>query len=208
VAEEGEVMLRALVRVIHRVTQMMDLEPLEPFARTHKAETVEILGERWYSKACNSDREAVGLINPARSGPKRTEVYCYLGGGGLTEASTSHANLAQGVVVKTKSWETAVAVCVAVSLITAAVPGQTTFLENSFCATDCGESSLAAEEGEELQDAQESAEDLKSAFTTMYEATLHQVWAEIRLPPWLIMSLEEKSEADARLALKALRDFW
>jgi hypothetical protein len=127
VAEEGEVMLRALIRVVQRVTQEMGLEPLEPFARTHKAETVEILGERWYSKACGSDREAVGLINPARSGPKRTEVYCYLGGGGgLTEAST---DLAQGVVCKTKSWETAVAVCVAVSLITAAVPGPTTFLE-------------------------------------------------------------------------------
>ena len=93
-------MLRALIiRVVQRVTQEMGLEPLEPFARTHKAETVEILGERWYSKACGSDREAVGLINPARSGPKRTEVYCYLGGGGLTEAST---NLAQGVVCKTK----------------------------------------------------------------------------------------------------------
>jgi hypothetical protein len=70
-------------------------------------------------KACRSDREAVGLIDPDRSGPKRPRVYRYLGGG-LTEAST---NLAQCVVCKTKIWETAVAVCVALSLITAAVPG-------------------------------------------------------------------------------------
>ena len=107
--EEGEILLRALMHVILQVSNEMNLAPHELFARTHKAESVDILGLRWYSKACRSDREAVGLIDPGRSGPKRTKVYCYLGGGGLTEAST---NLAQGVVCKTKSWETAVAVCV------------------------------------------------------------------------------------------------
>ena len=87
----------------------MNLDPHELFARTHKTESVDILGLRWYSKACRSDREAVGLIDPDRSGPKRTRVYCYLGHGSLTEAST---NLAQGVVCRTKSWETAVVVFV------------------------------------------------------------------------------------------------
>jgi hypothetical protein len=112
--------------VVLRVSKEMNLDRRELFARTHKAESVEIPELRWYSKACRSDREAVGLIDPDRSGPKRIRVYCYLGGGGLTEAST---NLAQGVVCRTKSWETAAVVCVAVSLITAAVPGPTVFLE-------------------------------------------------------------------------------
>ena len=89
------------------------------------------MGQRWYSKACGSDREAVGLINPARSGPKRTEVYCYLGGGSLTEVSMSHANLATWL----RAWFARQRIgrwrwlCVAVSLITAAVPEPTTFLE-------------------------------------------------------------------------------
>ena len=123
---KGEILLRALMLVVLRVVKGMNLDRHELFARTHKAESVDILGLRWYSKACNSDREAVDLIDPDRSGPKRTRVYCYLGGGGLTEAST---NLAQGVVCRTKSWETAVVACVAVSLITVAVPGPTVFLE-------------------------------------------------------------------------------
>jgi hypothetical protein len=137
-------------------------------------------------------------------------VYCYLGGGGLTEASTSHANLAQGVVCKTKSWETAVAVCVALSLITAAVPGPTTFLEKCFCATDCGESSLIqgnSMEDDELEVSQESAEDLKHAFTSMYDAMLRLVWAKIGMPAWLIMNTYTKSEEDAREVLACLRAF-
>ena len=112
--------------VVLRVSKETNLDRHEPFARTHKAESVDTLGLRWYSKACRSDREAVGLIDPDRSGPRRARVYCYLGGGGLTETST---NLAQGVVCRTKSWETAVVVCVAVTLITVAVPGPTVFLE-------------------------------------------------------------------------------
>ena len=100
--------MRAFMLVVLCVSKEMNLDRHELFARTHKAESVEIPELRWYSKACNSDREAVGLIDPDRSRPKRTKVYCYLGGGGLTEAST---NLAQGVVCRTQSWETAVVVC-------------------------------------------------------------------------------------------------
>ena len=85
--------------VVLRVSKEMILDRREPFARTHTAESVDIHGVRWYLKACRSDREAVGLIDPGRSGLRRTRVYCYLGGGGLTEAST---NLAQGVVLQNK----------------------------------------------------------------------------------------------------------
>ena len=44
VAEEREVMLRALIPVVHRVTQEMGFDHAKHFARTHKTESVEILG--------------------------------------------------------------------------------------------------------------------------------------------------------------------
>ena len=78
IAEEGERMLRAFVLVVLAVYNQFNDEELVPFARTHKAESVEILGERWFSKACGSDREAVGLRDPQRQGPKSTRLYCYL----------------------------------------------------------------------------------------------------------------------------------
>ena len=145
---------------------------------------MDILGLRWYSKACNSDREAVGLIDPDRSGPKRTRAYCYLGGGGLTEAST---NLAQGVVCRTKSWETAVVVCVAVSLITAAVPGPTVFLEQWGCVVDGVGSSdaiLFDEQEEEWEGSSDAIlfEGLATEFRDGYELSLNLLWANIKLP--------------------------
>ena len=169
---------------------------------------MDILGLRWYSKACRSDREAVGLIDPDRSGPTRTKVYCYLGGGGLTEAST---NLAQGVVCRTKSWETAVAVCVAVSLITAAVPGPTVFLEQWACVVDGVGSSDPFEEHEEEAEASlenVAAEDFATKFREPYEMCLHVLWAKIKLPASLIMNMEDETlEKDARHNLGQLRAF-
>jgi hypothetical protein len=64
--DEGEILLRAFMLVVLRVSKEMSLDRHELFARTHKAESVEILGLRWYLQACNSDREAVGLIDPDR----------------------------------------------------------------------------------------------------------------------------------------------
>ena len=206
--EEGDILLRALMHVILQVSNEMNLAPHELFARTHKAESVDILGLRWYSKACRSDREAVGLIDPDRSGPKRTRVYCYLGGGGLTEAST---NLAQGVVCKTKSWETAVAVCVAVSLITAAVPGPTVFLEQWACVVDGVGSSDPFEEHEEEEEASlenVAAEDLATKFMEAFKMCLDELWDKIKLPSYEIMNIEaETSEEDARHNLGQLRAF-
>ena len=135
IAEEGERMLRAFVLVVLAVYNKFNDEVLVPFARTHKAESVEILGERWFSKTCNSDREAVGLRDPQRQGPKSTRLYCYLGGGGLTEASTF---LAQGVVCKAKTWKLAVAVCVAVRVLTTCVPGPMVSLDPELCTQDEG----------------------------------------------------------------------
>jgi hypothetical protein len=91
---------------------------------------LEILGQRWYSKACRSDREAVTLINQELPKPRRQQVYYCLGGGGLTVASTY---LVHGVVCKTKTWNAAAAVCMAVALLTAAVPGRIVLLEERVC---------------------------------------------------------------------------
>ena len=196
------------MHVILQVSNEMNLVPHELFARTRKAESVDILGLRWYSKACQSDREAVGLIDPDRSGPKRTKVYCYLAGGGLAEAST---NLAQGVVCNTKIWETAVAVRVAVSLLTAAVPGPTVFLEQWACVVDgVGSSDPFEEHAEEEEVSLEivAAEDLATNFRETFEMCLHVLWAKIKLPSPLIMNMEaETSEEDARHNLGQLRAF-
>jgi hypothetical protein len=128
--DRGERMLRAFVLVVSRI---LDELSLEPKAITHKAETLEILGERWFSKACRSDREACALVDSTLHKSKQKRVYCYLGGGGLSEASTW---LAQGVVVRAKSWDEAAAVCTAVSLLTMGVLGQTVFLEPELITTD------------------------------------------------------------------------
>ena len=45
--DRGERMLRAFVLAVKRA---LDNSSLEPKAITHKAETVEILGERWFFK--------------------------------------------------------------------------------------------------------------------------------------------------------------
>ena len=72
VAEEMQVKLRAPIHAVHRIAQELGLYPCpKPFAQNHIAESAEILGERWYNKACHSDREAMGLISPLRSDPNR-----------------------------------------------------------------------------------------------------------------------------------------
>ena len=60
------------------------------------------MGSRWYSKACNSYREACVLLDPMRARPKQKRIYTYLGGGGLSVASSW---MTQGVVVRAKSWD-------------------------------------------------------------------------------------------------------
>jgi len=131
VVEQGELMLRSFVRVVKRLLDETDphSEDLVVKAIRHKAESVEILGERWFSKACQSDREAAVILDPRLSRPKQKRVYCYLGGGGLSEASTW---LAQGVVVRAKSWREAAAVVTAIALLTSCTPGETVRMESEF----------------------------------------------------------------------------
>ena len=60
-------------------------------------------------------------------------------------------------------------------------------------------------EDDELEVSQESAEDLKHAFTSMYDAMLRLVWDKIGMPVWLLMNMSDTSEEDAREALACLR---
>jgi len=133
VATSGELMLRAFILFVNRIVAMEGGSILIPMARTHKAETVEIQGQLWFTKACASDREAVTLIDTSMAKAQSKRVYAYLGGGGLTEAST---DLASGVVVKVWSWEMAACVAAATALLSAATPGRTVRLERSFVTTD------------------------------------------------------------------------
>jgi len=59
-------------------------------------------------------------------------------------------------------------------------------------------------EDDELEVSQESAEDLKHAFTSMYDAMLQMVWEKIGMPLWLL-NMFDKSEEDAREGLACLR---
>jgi hypothetical protein len=215
VAEQGELMLRAFILVVSRVIQVTTQDPLVPVAMTHKAETVEILGHRWYSKACRSDREAVALINQELPKPRRKQVYCYLGGGGLTEASTF---LAQGVVCKTKTWDAAAAVCTAVGLLTAAVPGRTVLLEESFCTTDSdaqADGNAVFEEEDDEEDTEETPDEVMASgsqgvahdFAQQCRCNLFVLASKLGLPEMSLDGDHVKSESEAQLALPLLRAF-
>jgi hypothetical protein len=210
VAESGELLLRAFMLVVHRVLieslSAAERDPLTLFARTHKAETVEIGGQRWHSKACNSDREAVGICNTLLRGSKHTQVYCYLGGGGLTDASASYADLSQGVVCKTKTWRQCAAVCVAVALLTAAVPGPTAVLDEDFCSTDCPDE----------DDAEGGLPDLSAPGegTTRVQGFMHEhniqlmwLWNKLGYSLELLEKGRQKSVQEAKDAMEKLREF-
>ena len=102
--------------------------------------------------------------------------------------------------------------CVAVSLITAAVPGPTVFLEQWACVVDGVGSSDPFEEHEEEEEEASlenvAAEDLATTFGETYGMCLDELWAKIKLPSSLIMNIEaETSEEDARHNLGQLRAF-
>ena len=135
VVEKGELMLRAFI--LSALGILDNTQPnhgLQPLALAHKAESVEIMGSRWYSKACNSDREACVLLDPMCARPKQKRIYTYLGGGGLSVASSW---MTQGVVVRAKSWDEGVAaLSSACTLLSAATPGPTVVLTPEFVTSD------------------------------------------------------------------------
>eukprot|EP00975_Prorocentrum_lima_P022881 4815579-Prorocentrum_lima.AAC.1 len=55
----------------------------------HKAEVKEVAGITWFSKACFSDRLAIGIFNSTLQAGRRKRVYMYHGGGVMGEAQAS-----------------------------------------------------------------------------------------------------------------------
>ena len=82
----------------------------------HKAEVKEVVGQVWFTKACQSNRVASCLFEEGRKAGKRKRVYIYRGGGSLD--SNNKTELASGIVVICKTWE--LAACVHVALWMAA----------------------------------------------------------------------------------------
>ena len=163
---------------------------------------MEILGERWFSKACRSDREAVGLLDPNAKGSKQVQLYCYLGGGGLTEASTF---LAQGVVVKAKTRKLALAVCLAVRILTAAVPGPTAELEETFCTID--EEMHDDDDDDDMEpDASRPTEGV-AEFVSKYRGKVGWVCGMFGLPASLLL-VDHSTVEDAHQASAGLRRPW
>ncbi len=64
---------------------------------------------------------ATYLCDPRLRGGKQKRLYCYVGGGSLTEGSTQ---LAQAVVVRAKSWTYAALAVATMEILAACVPGQ------------------------------------------------------------------------------------
>ena len=107
--EHGEPMVRALVGLAWAVRCSTGETGLRLMTRMHKAESVEIARCTWWSRQCNSDREATVLVDGSITGPKATRAYAYLGGGSLSSASAS-GNLLQCIVVRARDWATGAAV--------------------------------------------------------------------------------------------------
>jgi hypothetical protein len=107
--EEGEPMVRALVALSWVVRSATGETSLRLMSKMHKAEAVNIAGSSWWSRSCNTDREATLLVTTTAVGAKGTHVYAYVGGGSLSAASS---HLLQCIIVRTRNWESGAAVMV------------------------------------------------------------------------------------------------
>jgi hypothetical protein len=105
--EQGEPMVRALVALFWAVRSSTGETGLRMISKMHKAEVAEIAGSTWWSRQCNSDREATLIVDSTVTGLKRTRTYAYVGGGSLSSASS---HLLQCIVVRTRDWASGVAV--------------------------------------------------------------------------------------------------
>ena len=99
--------------------------------------------------------------------------------------------------------------CVAASLITAAVPGPTTFIERGGCATESDNHTNLFEEldDEAVSERNATDEDAATSFMTMYQTAPRVVWAKMPLPAELLKNQRDKSEEVARLVLAQRRAF-
>jgi hypothetical protein len=203
-----EPLLRAFILVVRDVHVAITDLRLTPRAVLHKAESVDIDGQRWYSKACRSDREACVLLQEDLARRKRRRVYAYLGGGSLTHAST---DLAQAMVVRTKDWAAAASVLAAVWLLTSCVPGIPVMFQQSYVIAGDGDAACVALETDEA-DAEPVAAglpDVKASFAETCQKAAQA--AATRLLPSALAQIRDRDEAlvtwaDARLRWRELQE--
>ena len=176
-------------------------------AFTHKAELAEIEGRRWWSKACRSDREASAIVDPTVAVRRQKRVYCYLGGGSLSEGSTEDSGC---LVVRCKCWDGVAAAVAAIAVITAAVPGPTVRLRRQFVTAAAenaaAERNLYEDEGDALGAA---VGDIGQALVDHCDAALVATAAALKVPQDMLIndSVKEMETAVSNFAqlLAALR---
>jgi hypothetical protein len=115
----GEPMLRSFLTVVWGLYEAVctEREQLVQVVFAHKSEERLIEGLRWWSRCCNSDREASILEASEASHRKKRRCYAYLGGGQLSDGSSQ---LLQNIVVKTKTRHMGACVMAACTLLSRA----------------------------------------------------------------------------------------
>jgi hypothetical protein len=174
--DASEVALRSFIQVIKTVHKIVwhDSEVLVPMVKMHKAEVRELEGTLWWSKTCRSNRQAVVLLDESRSKPKQKRVYLYWGGQSLRQLWSTTG--VQPLVCRTKTWNLAVSVSLAVLVVTACSPGWHPLRLQGSC---CGMVSASVDDspGEEgiLQhddsDADEAPEEVTAEIKEKHQAS-------------------------------------
>lgn len=113
---EGEPMIRAFMTVVWALHESTadDKIRLIQTAHAHKTEECHFESLHWWSRSCNSDREASVLVAPDAAAKRKRQCYAYLGGGQLSVASTT---LLHTIVVKVKTWHMGACVIAACTLL-------------------------------------------------------------------------------------------
>ena len=119
-AVDGEPMIRSFVTFVWALYNATFQDEEESGPRllqavfAHKTEETHYGELHWWSRCCNSDREASILVAPDLAVKKKRQCYAYLGGGQLSVASTT---LLENVVVRVKSWDVGACVVAAAALL-------------------------------------------------------------------------------------------
>ena len=93
---EGEPMIRAFMTVVwalHEATADDKIRLIQT-VHAHKTEECRFESLHWWSRSCNSDREASVIVEPDAAAKRKRQCYAYLGGGQL---SLDHALASQDV---------------------------------------------------------------------------------------------------------------
>ena len=122
-AVDGEPMIRSFVTFVWALYNATFQDEEESGPRllqavfAHKTEETHYGELHWWSRCCNSDREASILVAPDLAAKKKRQCYAYLGGGQLSSGSTT---LLENIVVKVKSWEVGACAVAAAALLSRA----------------------------------------------------------------------------------------